>query len=189
MLMYNGLRIENMELYLQAVAIDIGAIFAGQVQLRRPTSASMRVVLTESDLNSSFNTPFVVEKLQRLQYQGESLNFHQTQVNLTPDKRIQILSKVSLGNSDTTISLDMTASVQVEERRKIQFIEVSYGGDEKAVDLGKELINHVNNLLDLDKFALEGSQLRVDRIRLQNQEIVFYGSAQIDQFPSGKGKK
>jgi hypothetical protein len=51
------------------------------------------------------------------------------------------------------------------------------------------LINHVNNLLDLDKFALEGSQLRVDRIRLQNQEIVFYGSAQIDQFPSGKGKK
>jgi hypothetical protein len=83
----------------------------------------------------------------------------------------------------------MTASVQVEERRKIQFIEVSYGGDEKAVDLGKELINHVNNLLDLDKFALEGSQLRVDRIRLQNQEIVFYGSAQIDQFPSGKGKK
>lgn len=189
MLMYNGLRIENMELYLQAVAIDIGAIFAGQVQLRRPTSASMRVVLTESDLNTSFNTPFVVEKLQRLQYQGESLNFHQTQVNLTPDKRIQILSQVSLGNSDTTIALDMTASVQVEERRKIQFIEVSYGGDEKAVDLGKALIDHVNNLLDLDKFALEGSQLRVDRIRLQNQEIVFYGSAQIDRFPSGKGKK
>jgi hypothetical protein len=50
MLMYNGLRINAMELYLQAVSIDFGAIFTGQVKLRRPTQASMRVVLSEEDL-------------------------------------------------------------------------------------------------------------------------------------------
>lgn len=189
MLMYNGLLIENMELYLQAVSIDFGAIFTGQVKLRRPTSASMRVVLTEEDLTTSFNTPFVVEKLQRLQYEGQSLHFQNTQVNLTTEKSIQIQSEVTIGNSGPAVNLDLTANVDVEDRRKIQFINVTYGGDERAQDLGKALIAHVNNLLDLDKFALEGTQLRVDRLRLQSKAIVFYGAAHINQFPTGKGKK
>ncbi|MGH2412898.1 MAG: LmeA family phospholipid-binding protein, partial [Microcystaceae cyanobacterium] len=70
MLMYNGLPIEAMELYVQAVSIDFSAIFKGQVKLRQPTQATMRIVLTEADLTTSFNTPCVVEKLQQLQYQG-----------------------------------------------------------------------------------------------------------------------
>lgn len=189
MLMYNGLRIENMELYLQAVAIDFGAIFSGQVKLRRPTSASMRVVLSEDDLTTSFNTPFVVEKLQRLQYQGQPLHFQNTDVTLNPDKTLHLQSKVKVGDSDSPLNLNFTASVDVQDRHKIQFVDVTYEGDEESVALGKALIEHVNNLLDLDKFALEGTQLRVDRVRLQRKNLVFYGSANINQFPSGKGIK
>ena len=64
MQMYNGLRIEVMELYLQAISIDFSAIFTGKVKLKQPIQATMRTVLTESDLTTSFNTPFVVEKLR-----------------------------------------------------------------------------------------------------------------------------
>lgn len=185
MLMYNGLRIEVMELYLQAVAIDFGAIFTGQVKLRQPTQATMRVVLSQSDLTTSFNTPFVVEKLQRLQYEGESLHFQDTQVTLGSDKTIRLQSQVKAG-AGQPINLDLTAQLEVEDRRKIQFVEVTYRGDEPAINLGKALINHVNMLLDLDKFALDGTQLRVDRCRIQDSSVVFYGSAQINQFPRGK---
>ncbi len=68
MQMYNGLRSHVMELYLQAASIDFSAIFTGKVKLRQPIQATMRAVLTESDLTTSFNTPFVIEKLQRLKY-------------------------------------------------------------------------------------------------------------------------
>lgn len=186
MLMYNGLRIEVMELYLKAVSIDFSAIFTGQVKLRQPTQASLRVVLTQSDLTTSFNTPFVVEKLQRLEYQGQPLHFQNTEVTLGSDKTIRIESEVRIGNANHLTYLDVTAQVQVEERRKLQFINVTYGGDEQAVDLGKAVIAHVNNLLDLDKFALDGTQLRVDRCRIQSEGIVFYGSAHINQFPRSK---
>ena len=47
----------------------------------------------------------------------------------------------------------------------------------------------MNNLLDLDKFALENTQLRIDRLRVGRNEITFYGVAKIDQFPSGIKKK
>ena len=44
----------------------------------------------------------------------------------------------------------------------------------------------MNNLLDLDKFALDGTQLKVDRIRIRNKELIFYGIAKIDRFPERK---
>ncbi len=186
MLMYNGLRIAVMELYLQAVSIDFSAIFTGQVKLRQPTQASLRVVLTEEDLTDSFNTPFVVEKLQRLQYQGEPLTFTKTLMTITPEKALRIQSGILLGNSEEPIQVDFTTQVEVQDRQKIRFVDVQYSGNQEEINLSQALVNHVNDLLDLDKFALDGTQLRVDRLRIQNNSVIFYGSAQINQFPKGK---
>ncbi len=186
MLMYNGLRIEAMELYLQAVSLDFGAIFSGQIKLRQPTQASMRVALTEEDLTNSFNTPFVVEKLQQLQYEGVSLRCNNTKMLIHEDQSLQIQSIVCLGEQSDEIALDITAQLQVEERRKLQFVNAVYQGTEEAQNLGKALIDHVNRLLDLDKFALEGTQLRVDQARIRKKQLIFYGIAQINQFPNRK---
>lgn len=186
MLMYNGLRLEAMELYVEAVAIDFSAIFKGQVSLRQPTQATMRVVLSEEDLTTSFNTPFVVEKLQRLQYQGQALHFQQTAMTLNPDKSLGLKTQIRLGDGTEAIPLDMTAHLQVEDRHRLQFINVTYRGDETAVALGKALIEHVNNLLDLDKFALDGTRLRIDRLRMRDKQLIFYGIAHVDRFPQRK---
>ncbi|MBD2480579.1 DUF2993 domain-containing protein [Planktothrix sp. FACHB-1365] len=186
MLMYNGLRIAVMELYVQAVSIDFSAIFTGQVKLRQPTQASLRVVLTEEDLTDSFNTPFVVEKLQRLQYQGEPLKFTKTLMTITPEKALRIQSEILLGNSQEPVQVDFTTQVEVQDRQKIRFVDVQYSGNQEAINLSQALVNHVNDLLDLDKFALDGTQLKVDRLRIQNNSLIFYGSAQINQFPKGK---
>jgi LmeA-like phospholipid-binding len=188
MLMYNGLRIEAMELYVQAVSIDFSAVFTGQVKLRQPTQATMRVVLTEEDLTTSFNTPFVIEKLQRLQYQGQPLHFQKTQMILNEDKSLHLKAEIRVGEATEAIALDLTAFLNVEDRRKIQFVDVTYQGNPEAQDLGKALIDHVNNLMDLDKFALDGTQLRIDRARIKDKQIVFYGIAKVDRFPQRKQK-
>lgn len=186
MLMYNGLRIEGMELYVEAVSIDFSAIFKGQIKLRQPTQATMRVALTEEDLTTSFNTPFVVEKLQRLEHEGQSLHFQKTEMLVNADKSLTLKSQIQLGKGGETLEVDMTSEIEVYERRKIQFVNVTYRGDEKAQNLGKALIDHVNALLDLDKFALDGTQLRVDRVRVRKKELIFYGIAKIDRFPQRK---
>lgn len=181
--MYNGLRIACMEFYVDAVAIDFSAILSGQVKLRQPTKASMRVVLSQEDLTTSFNTPFVVEKLERLQYQGQPLIFRNTQMSVNEDRSVTLTSQVTHGEEDP-MNLDMTAEVDVIDRRKIQFINVKHNGDESAVALGTSLMDHVNSMLDLERFALDGMQLWVDRIRVQTQQIILYGTAQVNQFPS-----
>ena len=186
MLMYNGLRLEAMELYLQAISIDFSAIFTGQVKLKQPTQATMRIVLTEEDLTSSFNTPFIVEKLQRLQYQGESLNFKNTQIIVNPDKSLKILSEITKGNSSNVMKMDIQTQLRVEGRTKIQFTNPQFSGDEESQALSKAILDHVNNLLNLENFKLDGTRLRVDRARVKDKEFIFYGTAEIEHFPKGK---
>ncbi len=140
MLMYNGLRIAVMELYVQAVSIDFSAIFTGQVKLRQPTQASLRVVLTEEDLTDSFNTPFV---------QGEPLTFTKTLMTVTAEKTLRIQSGIQLGNAEAPVQVDFTTQVEVEDRQKIRFVDVKYSGNQEEINLSQALVNHVNDLLDL----------------------------------------
>lgn len=186
MLMYNGLRLEAMELYLQAVSIDFSAIFSGKVKLRQPTQASMRIVLTEEDLTTSFNTPFIIEKLQRLEYEGKSLNFQQTEMIINEDKSLTIKSNIKVGDSEEVTTINIKVDLDVQDRTKIQFINPQYEGNNEGQTLGKVILDHVNNLLDLDKFSLDGTKLRVDRARIKDKEFVFYGTAEIAHFPNKK---
>ncbi len=185
LLMHNGLQIKAMELYLQSISIDFGAIFLGKVKLRQPTTASMRVVLTQEDLCNSFNTPFILEKLSKLQYQGQGINLENISINLDKEQSLRVSAQANLdkSNEEQPIEISFTARLEAQERRKIQFTNPSYEGDPEAIELGKTVIGYINELLDLEKFALDGVDLRIDRLRIQNQQIIFYGTAQINQFP------
>lgn len=182
--MYNGLRLEGLELFAQAVSIDFSRIFQGQVNLRQPTQATMRVVLTESDLTSSFNTPFILDKLKRLEWQGQPLLFRQVSVQLENAGILRLQAQVSV--NDQWLDLTLTSTVQTEGQKRIQLVKPSFAGDPQALPIGESILNHINQLLDLDKFALDGMRLRVDRIRVQSQKLVFYGTAAIDHFPKGR---
>lgn len=183
MQMYNGLRLEGMELYLKAVSIDFGSIFNGKVKLRQPTEASMRIVLTENDLTSSFNTAFIIEKLQKLSYQGHSLNFSNTAIEINADKSLNLTSAIALGDTGEIINVHIKGNIALEGRTKIQLTNVELKGNDQAQSLSQLLVDHVNNLLDLDKFTLNGSNLRVDRLTIRDKELIFYGTAEINHFP------
>jgi len=182
LLMYSGLRVQSMEFYVQSVAIDFGAIFQGRVKLKQPTQANMRIMLTEDDLNTSFNTPFLVEKLQQVQFRGKALNFQKTQMTINDDRSLRLQSQIQVDGDSDVSEVDLTAQIEVKERRKIQFVQVTYG-DSGNTELGEALVNHLNELLDLDKFALDGMQLRVDQVRLRNKQLTLYGVAKITNFP------
>ncbi len=186
LLMHSGLTVHQMEFFLQKLSIDFGAIFKGQVQLRQPTQASMRIALTEEDLTTSFNTSFLKGKLQQLSFDGQPMMFEKTQISINEDQSLRMQSWVRQGQAEQLFEIDITANVIVEDRRKLQFVDVRYGGDPKAIEMGQMLTQHVNNLLDLDQFALEGMQLRVDQLRLRKKELTLYGIAHIEKFPQRK---
>ncbi|MEO0375900.1 MAG: DUF2993 domain-containing protein [Cyanobacteria bacterium P01_A01_bin.17] len=184
LLMHSGLRVDRMEFYLQALSIDFGSLLRGHVELRQPTQASMRIALTEDDLTASFNTDFLKEKLQQLSFEGQPLMFEQTQITINDeDQSLRMQSWVRKGRAEQLFEIDITARVVIEDRHKLQFVDVACRGDQESVELGQVLTQHVNNLLDLDQFSLEGMQLRVDQLRLRNKQLTLYGVAHIEKFP------
>ncbi|MEM1291514.1 MAG: DUF2993 domain-containing protein [Cyanobacteria bacterium P01_H01_bin.162] len=183
LLMYSGLRVQSMEFYVQSVSIDFGAIFRGQVKLKQSTQANMRIVLSEADLNASFNTPFLIEKLQQLTFEGQPLHFDETRLEVEGNGALRFQSQVRVGQASEPTTVNFTTQVEVKDRRKIQFVQVDYGDVAEGLELSKALVGHLNDLLDLDKFALDGMQLRVDQLRLRNQQLTLYGVANITDFP------
>ncbi len=182
--MYNGLRLSLLELFCNAVAIDFSQIWQGQIKLRQPVEATMRVVLSEADLAQSFNTPFVLNKLAQVGQGGKPLSFQRVEVHITPEQRLQLQAEVQPGGAKP-LQVGFSARVEVLERRCICLAEPLFEGNtEEERALSRALVDHLNGLLDLDRLALQGSKLRVDRVRLQPQQMILYGSATLVRFPT-----
>ncbi len=182
--MYNGLRLSLLELFCNAVAIDFSQIWQGRIKLRQPVQATMRVVLSEADLAQSFNTPFVLNKLAQVGQEGKPLSFHQVEVHITPEQRLQLQAQIQPGGAKP-LQVGFSARIEVLEHRRICLADPLFEGDtEEGRALSRALVEHLNALLDLDRLALQGSKLRVDRVRLQPQQMILDGSATLVRFPT-----
>jgi hypothetical protein len=120
--MYNGLRLSLLELFCNAVAIDFSQVWQGRIRLRQPVQARMRVVLSEAD------TPFVLNKLAQAGQEGQPLSFHQVEVRITPEQRLQVRAKVQQGES-RVFRVGFSARVEVIERRRICLADPFFEGD------------------------------------------------------------
>jgi len=182
--MYNGLRLSALELFCNAVAIDFSQIWQGKIKLRQPVQATMRVVLSEADLAQSFNTPFVLNRLALVGQDGKSLSFHHVRIGITPARRLELQANVEQGEA-RSLRVGFSAQVEVVEQRRIRFTDPMFVGDtEEELALSRALVDCLNGLLDLDRLALRGTELRVDRVNLQPRQMVLYGSATLAHFPT-----
>ncbi|WP_287129832.1 DUF2993 domain-containing protein [Candidatus Cyanaurora vandensis] len=185
LLMRNGLRIQQMELKVQAISLDIGAVFGGAIKLRQPTSSTIQVVLTEQDLSRAFNTPFIREKLHVLTLDDQPLTFQDTKVQLLDGGLLRLQSLIAVGKT-VPQPVSLQARIHLEGGRRILFSEPEYEGDPESQRIAEAVIAHINLLLDLDKFKLDGVTLRIFRCDIRRGQLVFHGSAQIRQFPGSK---
>ncbi|MFS8884675.1 DUF2993 domain-containing protein [Synechococcus sp. H70.2] len=182
--MYNGLQLSLLELFCNAVAIDFSQIWQGQIKLRQPVQARMRVVLSEVDLAQSFNTPLVLNKLAQVEGKNQPLSFCQVEVRLTPEQRLQLRAKAQQGEG-RVFQVGFSARLEVIERRCLCLADPLFEGEtEEGRALSRALVDHLNTLLDLDRLALGGSKLQVDRVCLQPHQMILYGSAILARFPT-----
>jgi len=119
---------------------------------------------------------------------GEPIAFSDINLQLLPDSQIKIFAKTELPNG--TIPISMTATLAVERRRRILFQNPQFEADvvpESLRGISKILTmafaEILNNMVDLDRFDLDGVMLRINRLETQGKNLVFSGYAQIDHFP------
>ncbi|HEY9295871.1 MAG TPA: DUF2993 domain-containing protein, partial [Phormidium sp.] len=67
LVMEKDIRVQEMEIHTDNIAINPLSVLFGEVELTRPTDASARIVLSEADLNRALNSDYVRRQMQPFQ--------------------------------------------------------------------------------------------------------------------------
>lgn len=188
--------VEDMRFETDAVSIDFGSVLTGKIRLKQPTQAIAQVTLTEAGINDSFRSDLVVKRMQNITEPalmnlsgGEPVSFTDVEVKLLPENKIQIFAKAALPNN--TVPISMTATVAIERRRRVSFQDPKF--EPEAVPETLRGISEIltlafaeilDNMVDLDRFDLDGVMLRINRLETQGNKLIFSGYAQIERFPN-----
>jgi hypothetical protein len=188
--------VAEMSFETDAVTIDFGSVLGGKLRLKQPTQAIAQIILTEDAINRAFQADLVQKRLQNIDSEpltnlsgGEPLSFHSIQLQLLPSNQVQISAKTDLPNRKD-VPIELTASLAIEKRRRVSFQQPQFNAEavpEEMRGLSEVLTQAfaeiLDNMVDLDRFDLDGVMLRINRLETQGQQLVFSGYAQIERFP------
>ncbi|MBF2089815.1 MAG: DUF2993 domain-containing protein [Synechococcales cyanobacterium K44_A2020_017] len=188
--------VEEMSFETDAVALDVGGIFAGQIRLRQPTQAVAQVVLSEKAINDAFTADLVEKRLKNVDLEvltqlsgGEPVSFRDVVVTLLPGNRVAIAAKTDLPNRQD-VPISMKATLMIEKRRRLRFGEAEFWDESVPAEvrslsetLTMAFAEVLNEMVDLDRFDLDGVKLRLNRLEVEGKNLVLSGYAQIDHFP------
>ncbi|MBD2609307.1 DUF2993 domain-containing protein [Scytonema hofmannii FACHB-248] len=179
-----------------AVSIDFSSVLAGKLTLKQPTQAIAKVVLSEEGINYSFKAELVKKRLLNLTVPaltelsgGNPVSFPEIRVELLPENRLRIFAKADLGDREL-VPLDMTVTIAVERRRRVSFKDpqieldsVPEAQKEISKTLSVALADILDNMVDLDRFDLDGIKMRLNRLETQGKQLIFSGYAEVERIP------
>lgn len=188
--------VEEMSFETDAVSIDFGSVMGGKLRLKQPTQAVAQVILSEAAINRAFEADLVQKRLQNVDLEaltnlsgGEPVSFRNVQLQLLPENQVKISAETDLPNR-SNIPINMIATLAVEKRRRIAFQKPQFQpegvpeevrGISEAVS--KAFAEILDNMVDLDRFDLDGVMMRINRLETSGKQLIFSGYAQIERFP------
>lgn len=190
MVMQKDLRMEEMDMQVNNVAINPMSAAFGKIELTKPAQGSARVVLLEADINRAFNSEYVRNQLQNTQIdvngQPTTIKPHQVDFRLPGEGKVALKASVLLGNNETkevafTAVPRVAASGQTVNLEDVQYEE----GEERSPELTKALVDQTSDILNLSNFDLEGMTLRIKDLKVEAGKLVLAAEAYVEQIPTG----
>jgi hypothetical protein len=188
-------RTEEMSFETDAVSLDFSSVLKGEISLKQPTQALATVKLAEVDINKAFKADLVRKRLENLSEPSllklsgnQPVSFTDIELNLLAHNRIQLFAKANLG--DRVVPVSLSCKLGIAKRRRVTFTEAQFEPDavppevrETSQQLSETLVEVLNNMVDLDRFNLDGVKLRLNSLKTQGNLLIFTGYAQIDRVP------
>lgn len=190
LVMQNDLRMEELDMQMNNIAINPLSAAFGKIELTRPTQASTRVVLTESDINRAFNSEFISGMLQSLtvNINGQPMTVDTKDVSfrLPGESKVALDTNVVIRETGETQVVSFTAVPRVSpDGQSVSLEEVEYAeGKELSPELTAALLAKANEILNFRNFDLEGMSLRIQKLELQAGKMTLLAQAHVEKIPS-----
>jgi hypothetical protein len=191
LVMQKDLRMEELKMHMSSVAINPLSVAFGKVELTKPTQASTRVVLSETDINRAFNSEYVRSQLQSqkihingqlMTIEPQHLDFH-----LLETEKVALNARIFLKEISQTQQVALTAIPRISANgQSVSLEDVEYGDSEEvSPELTQALVEQTSEILNLSNFDLEGMTLRVKQLKVEAGKLTLQAEAYVEQIPSG----
>jgi LmeA-like phospholipid-binding len=184
------IRVQEMEMYASDVAIDLLSAIFGDVELNHPADATVRVLLTEADLNRTLNSEFVRSKMPPFELDVEdervTLQTQKMELQLRGGGKIIFSGDFLMQAGNITEELSFTASARPRTEDKPILLEGFYctNGQGISLQLAAAFMNKAKELMKLPYFVYEGSAFRVIKMDVQEGNLSLEIEARVSQIPS-----
>lgn len=190
LVMQPHLRMEEMTIRIQEIAVSPLKALMGNIQLTEPTQGHASVVLTEKDLDCAVNAPILKEKIESRAWKinGHAVKLQLAQINcrILKDGKLAIaLAVVETKTQECHIAV-ITAIPQVNPHDAgVSLTQIDYlDGREISPELTKILIKRVEKVLSLKTWQMEGIVLEVSQCAIAHGKIRIHAQAHLTHFPS-----
>ena len=189
MVVQKDIRVQDMELHVQSIAVDLVSAILGQIELDKPVDAVARLVLTQQDINRALNGDFIRSKFQSLE-----LNLDDQIVTVAPQQlEIALPGDGKMGFSGTIVlheigkirRMSFQAVIRPRTMNQPLLLEAFHctQGEGISLELAIAFLNKARELINLPYFELQGMALRVKELEVKKGSLTLHTEAYIKQFP------
>jgi len=184
------IRVQEMELHTDSIHVNpVSAIF-GQVELDQPLDATVRIVLTEKDINRALNSDYILNNMPTLELdvdgQRVKLEMQQIELLLPGSGRMVINGKTLLHEVDNTRQVGFTASCRPRKLSQPVLLERfnCTEGQSVSLEFAVALLQKLKEIAHLPYFELDKMALRLEEMEVQEGSLTLQAQARVSQLPS-----
>jgi LmeA-like phospholipid-binding len=185
----DGIRVEEIDLQTDRLAINPLNLLFGQIKLKQPLDSTARVVLTEADLNQAANADVFIKNLPdlTLDVEGRPVTLAlkpPLTLHLPGENRFKVSGQVEICELDRQETLCFKAVMSPHPHEKLLLEEFSCeSGKYVSLDLTIALLRWLNDQIKAPYLELAGMTCRITHLELQQGQLTMEAEAQIQQFP------
>ena len=191
LVMQKDIRVQEMELHTDSIAINPLSALFGQIQLNQPVDATARLVLTEPDINRALNSDYIRSKIPNLELnvEGQTAIIEPVQMKLhLPGDGKMIFTADTLLHDEIgkTKQIGFTAVMLVKTGEQPLLLEGfnCTPGQGISLELAIAFMQKLRELVNLPYYEIEGMALRVKDVDVQKGSLTLHTEAHVTQLPS-----
>lgn len=189
LVMQKDIRVDQLEVHTDRVAIDVLSAILGQIELNQPVDATARLVLTEQDINRALNSDYIGSKFKGLEVNVDGeiviLEPQQMKIHLPGDGKVRFKATMLLHERGNTRQLGFNAAFRPRtDSQPVMLEEFNCSeGEGISLELTVALMNKVRELMNLPYFEVEGIVLRVKQLDVHEGSLTLHTQAYVRQMP------
>lgn len=189
LVLQTDIRVQEMDLHLDNVAIDPLSALFGQIELTHPVDAIAKFVLNQEDLNRTLSSDYIKNQIQKLELDVDgqivTMALQQIELLLPSEGKIVVNGSALVTEMGNTRLIGFNAVMRPRTSKQPILIESfkCQDGQNISLELAVALLEKMKQVTHSPVIELEKMALCVQQLEVEPNKLTVYTKAQIREIP------